>query len=340
MSAVEINRDWLWQFLGASMPAEGETVDIRGQAFIQRAGILRSIAVYSDQQKQTEQIFGFKWKKVDTFNSPNSLARMKAWLLSRYTDPAEAPWFAEHGDFPLVLDAGCGGGMSGLELFGPMANRIHYLGVDISEAVEVAAERFQAAQYNGAFIQADIANLPFEKESVDVIFSEGVLHHTDSTEHTLKNLAHLLRPGGRFMFYVYKKKGPIREFSDDLIRDRLQNMQPDEAWRAMEPLTRLGILLGELDAEIDIPDDIEILGIPAGKISVQRLFYWHVAKAFYSTDLTFDEMNHINFDWYAPKNAHRQTLEQVRQWCSEAGMTIEREVSEQAGITVVARKYI
>ena len=36
--------------------------------------------------------------------------------------------------------------------------------------------------------------------------------------------------------------------------------------------------------------------IPSVSISVKRLFYWHVAKIFCGEDLTFDEMNHINFD--------------------------------------------
>ena len=39
----------------------------------------------------------------------------------------------------------------------------------------------------------------------------------------------------------------------------------------------------------------------------------------------FDEMNHINFDWFAPQNAFRQTLEEVRELCMEAGLEIERE---------------
>jgi arsenite methyltransferase len=115
-------------------------------------------------------------------------------------------------------------------------------------------------------------------------------------------------------------------------------MSPDEAWRAMAPLTKLGISLGKLDAEVDIPEAIDLLGIPAGRINVQRLFYWHVAKAFYAPDLTFDELNHINFDWYAPANAFRQTPEQVRRWCAGADLAIEREVVEEAGITVIARK--
>jgi hypothetical protein len=115
-------------------------------------------------------------------------------------------------------------------------------------------------------------------------------------------------------------------------------MSPQQAWEAVEPLTQLGIALGELDAEIEIEKPIELLGIPAGKIDVQRLFYWHVAKAFYRPDLSFDEMNHINYDWYAPANAHRQSRDEVRAWCAEFGLAIEREVIEDAGIAVVARK--
>ena len=80
------------------------------------------------------------------------------------------------------------------------------------------------------------------------------------------------------------------------------------------------------------------MDIDAGEIDIQRLFYWHVFKCFYRSDFTLDEMNHINFDWYAPKNAFRQTPEQVSDWCLEAGLNIERKEVEEAGITIVARK--
>ena len=116
------------------------------------------------------------------------------------------------------------------------------------------------------------------------------------------------------------------------------DMPPEDAWQAMEPLTRLGVALGELDAEIDVPAPIELLGIPAGRISVQRLFYWHVAKAFYRPDLTFDEMNHINFDWFRPLNCHRHTEQEIRKWCLEAGLSIEQLDVSESGLTVVALK--
>jgi arsenite methyltransferase len=145
-------------------------------------------------------------------------------------------------------------------------------------------------------------------------------------------------PGGRFLFYVYRRKGPIREFTDDYIRQRIGTLDPEEAWRAIMPITRLGHALGELEVEVDVQESIALLGIPAGRIDVQRLFYWHVLKAFYRPDLTLEEMNHINYDWFAPANAHRQTPEEVRSWCEEAGPEVERERVEPAGITIVARK--
>lgn len=263
---------------------------------------------------------------------------IRAWLVERYGDVAEAAWWSEHGSAPVVLDAGCGAGLAAVELLGKRLHDIRYVGMDVSRAVDVAAQRFAERELPGGFVQADLAQPPFAEGSLDVVLSEGVLHHTDSTESALKGLARLLRPGGRFLFYVYRRKGPIREFTDDYVRDRLQGLEPEDAWERLLPLTRLGKALGDIHVEVEVPEDVELLGIPAGPIDVQRLFYWHVFKAYHRDDLDLEELNHINFDWYAPRNAHRQSPEEVRGWCVEAGLEIERENVQEAGITVVARK--
>jgi SAM-dependent methyltransferase len=329
---------WFWQVLGTAKLGEGKSVSLNGRSYRVQGGILRSSDLLSSHQAATGEAFGYKWKRTDTFDSDASRLRARAWLVERYGDLRTGEWLRDYETRPLLLDAGCGAGLSGLELFGPIMDRLRYLAVDVSEAVDVAAARFHAAGHSPGLMQADICRLPLPPASVDVIFSEGVLHHTDSTESALKSLAALLKPGGRFMFYVYRRKGPIREFTDDYIRARLQPLSQEQRWRVLEPLTKLGIALGQLDAYIDIEEPIEILGIPRGRINVQRLFYWHVAKMFYSPELNLSEMNHINFDWYAPANAHRQTPEEVRLWCSQAGLHVEREVVEEAGITVIARR--
>ncbi|MBA2712094.1 MAG: class I SAM-dependent methyltransferase [Rubrobacteraceae bacterium] len=301
-------------------------------------GILRAGTLLSDRQTQTAETFGFKWRQRKTFESAAAMARTRAWEIERYGDVANAAWWSEYGEQPLLLDAGCGAGLSATALLEPCLDRVRYLGTDVSAAVDVAAQRFAEAGHSGAFMQADLMNMPLAEGSVDVILSEGVLHHTDSTEDALGKMTRLLKPGGRFMFYVYRRKGPIREFTDDHVRDLLQAMSPEEAWEALMPLTKLGIALGELGIEVDVPEEVSLLEIPAGPIDLQRLFYWHVFKAYHHPDLDLDEANHINYDWYAPRNAHRQSPEEVRAWCEELGLDIEREDVQEAGITVIAKK--
>ena len=327
---------WLTELLGSAPSVEGFTA--HGRKLVLDGAIVRSVETVSAEQRQTSDAFGFKWHKRETFESEASLERTRTWLLERYGDVPAAAFWDELPERPLLLDAGCGAGMSTLALFEPVLGRVRYLGADISDAVDVAAARFVEHGLEGAFLQADLTQLPLPEGSVDVIFSEGVLHHTDSTRGALHALARLLAPGGRFLFYVYRRKGPIREFTDDYLRDRLQGMSPDEAWEALVPLTKLGKVLGDMQVTVDVPEDIELLQIPAGKIDLQRLFYWHVFKAFHRPDFTLEELNHLNYDWYAPRNAHRQSPEEVRAWCAEAGLAIERERVEEAGITVIARR--
>lgn len=316
---------------------EGESVVVQGRALTTVGGIPRAAEFVSAAQDQTRETFGFKWAKRDSFEG-GVTTYMRTWLAEKYGDPGTAPWFVEHGRSPLVLDAGCGAAMSGLALFEPVLDRIRYVGVDVSTAVDVAARRFAERGIHAAFLQADLTQLPLPPETFDLIFSEGVLHHTDNTRAALTAVSRHLKPGGRILFYVYRTKGPIREFTDDYVRDKLQGMTPEEGWAAMMQLSKLGKALGELDVTVDVPEAVDVLEIPAGKINLQRLFYWHVFKAFYRPEMTLEEMNHINFDWYAPKNAHRQSASEVRAWCAGLGLVIERERVEEAGITVIARK--
>ncbi len=328
---------WLYQLLGVAAAADGNKFSSGGTEFEIRDGIPRQVVQHTETQQQTSDSFGFKWAQTEIYDQPEFLAPIRDWLVERYGDIASylAP---DLGHVPVILDAGCGGGMSAIEMFGEDLARCHYVGADVSTAVDVAQQRLAEKKIDGGFIQCDLGALPIQNDSIDVIFSEGVLHHTDTPRETFLRLAKILRPGGHFLFYIYRKKGPLREFTDDYLRDKLQVMTPQEGWDSLMPLTLLGKALGELNIEIDVPEDIDLLEIPKGKINLQRLFYWHVAKAFYRDDWSIDQMNKINFDWYAPANASRHTESELREWCDEAGLTIKREVIEDAGITMIAQR--
>lgn len=300
--------------------------------------------INSFNQKQTKDSFAFKWAKRDTYESEAVKKAGKEWLLERYFGNNEdhlVEFLNGDNKRKIILDAGCGSGYSALLLFGDLLKDHDYLGVDISEAVNIAKERFLERDIKADFIQSDLMQLDFIPDSsIDIIFSEGVLHHTDSTEKALKYVATKLKKDGYFLFYVYNKKSVIREFTDDYIREQLLPLDDEAAWKKLEPLTKLGKVFGDLNINIEIPEDIDLLEIKKGPINLQRFFYWNICKLYYRSDYNLDEMNHINFDWFRPLNCHRQTSEQVKQWCIEAGLEIQRFDIQESGITVVAKKYV
>jgi len=234
-----------------------------------------------------------------------------------------------------ILDAGCGAGLATSTWLAPGWGRdgSAFVGADISAAIDTARERLGEIE-GTTFIQADILALPFAPGSFDLVFSEGVLHHTPSTEAAFRALVRLLRPGGEIMIYVYRVKAPAREYIDDYVRDQIAGLPPEAAWDRLRPITRLGQVLAELEVEVDVPEDVELLGIAKGTYDVQRLVYWHFAKLFWNPTMTFEENNHVNFDWYHPRYAHRHTEDEVRGWFADCGLEIVRFDAQEAGFTV------
>ncbi len=294
---------------------------------------------YSTSQEQTKDAFGYKWKKRDTFGSSACQEQLRHWLLQKYFDGSENTLLNLLGkDKKRILDAGCGAGQSILALFGDLLKQHDYIGIDISEAASVCEEIFKEKKIPGTFLRCGIEELPVSLGKFDIIFSEGVLHHTDSTKKSILDLASRLMTNGRFLFYVYLKKAPIREYTDDLIREAISGMDNQQAWDALVPLTEFGKILGELNLEVEIKKPISFLGIQEGKINIQRLFYYKIFKAFYHENFTIEEMNHINFDWFRPKNCHRHTPDEIKDFCKDAGLLIERLYIDDSGISVISRK--
>ncbi|MEP7265533.1 MAG: class I SAM-dependent methyltransferase, partial [Bacteroidota bacterium] len=140
-------------------------------------------------------------------------------------------------------------------------------------------------------------------------------------------------PKGEIAIYVYKKKAPLREYTDDYIRDRISSLDYNEAMKACEQITALGKKLSEYKMDIDIPA-VDILEIKEGTYDVQRFIYHFFMKCFWNNNLSFHDNAVINYDWYHPQNCSRHTLEEVKEWYVNAGLKIVHEFSDFYGITV------
>jgi 2-polyprenyl-3-methyl-5-hydroxy-6-metoxy-1,4-benzoquinol methylase/uncharacterized protein YbaR (Trm112 family) len=101
----------------------------------------------------------------------------------------------------LVLDAGCGNGSlsRAIASFG-----CEVLAADIGRQV-VDAHRHFSKQDDGRtnYVQANLMHPPFARDTFDVVFCAGVLHHTPSTKATFDTLVPALAPGGTIFVWLY-----------------------------------------------------------------------------------------------------------------------------------------
>jgi SAM-dependent methyltransferase len=103
------------------------------------------------------------------------------------------------------LDDGCGGGRYSIALRRLGAARVR--GIDVSrEAVSLAKQRNPYPEEEVSFHCGSVLDLPFEDGRFDFVFSNGVLHHTESTEQGLAEIHRVTKPGGRVWLYLYGGK--------------------------------------------------------------------------------------------------------------------------------------
>ena len=213
-------------------------------------------------------------------------------------------------------------------------------GIDVSESVAACRRNWDRYHPDQAWklklAQADLMQMPFSDESFDIVLSDGVLHHTPDTFQALSAIVGKVKKSGLVVFYVYRKKAPIREFVDDHVREKLSQLSPEDAWRELEPLTKLARELADAHITIKIPASFAILGFEEGNYDLQRWLYWNCMKFYWNDALSLDENNHVNFDWYYPKYAWRHTPEEVRGWLDTLGLTVSRFYVDEAGISVIA----
>jgi ubiquinone/menaquinone biosynthesis C-methylase UbiE len=124
----------------------------------------------------------------------------------RYTE--YAPWMPATMGFEKfpgaqLLEIGCGMG-SDLVQFARGGARC--TGIDLTpRSIEITRHRFALYGLGGKFMLSDGERLPFESESFDVVYSNGVLHHTPDTAGAIAEVYRVLRPGGIAKVMLYHR---------------------------------------------------------------------------------------------------------------------------------------
>ncbi|MEU2713238.1 methyltransferase domain-containing protein [Streptomyces sp. NPDC007205] len=130
-------------------------------------------------------------------------ARAAGWD-SKFPDdgPAYATAVGDLGLRPgdRVLDAGCGTGRALPPLRAAVGPSGVVLGADLTPAMLAAAVR-AGRDGHGRLLLADVAALPLRSGSLDTVFAAGLIAHLPQPEENLRELARVVRPGGKLALF-------------------------------------------------------------------------------------------------------------------------------------------
>lgn len=121
----------------------------------------------------------------------------------------------------MILAAGTSTGVDATMLAESGATVI---AIDLCREAALATCRHLCHLPNVHLLQADINQTPFPPRVFDYISCDQVLHHRPEPAQSFEMLVSHLMPGGQIAVYVYKRKGPIREFVDDYVRRHTTKM--------------------------------------------------------------------------------------------------------------------
>lgn len=327
----------LEQILGASLPAEGGKLTLRNVPYVVKGGILRQAELMVPVQEDIANFYDVHWKLPGGYDNAES-DQFQTELFRVMFPGFEKRVPTQVSQGMKVLDVGCGSGVAGRAYFHGLFDRITYVGADMSAAIEQAGADFKKRGLEVGLVQGEINSLPFPDESFDFVFCPGVLHYTNDMREAIGSLARLLKKGGHFVSWIYRKQKPIRHLTDAYIRSVISAMSPQDAFEAVKPLTKLGIALGKIKEEIDVPEDIPFLEIKAGKYSVQRFFYYHIMKLFDNPELPFTRHVINNWNAYYPKQVMFLKPEEIKSYLLDLGFKIELWNDQGNGIAIDAVK--
>ena len=195
-----------------------------------------------------------------------------------------------------VLNVGCGVGMETMALK-EVTGAEQLFGIDLNLAL--LGRRAEFRDPDGVtFVIASAFDLPFDDSSFELVYSQGVLHHTYSTRDAFRSIARTVAPEGRQFVWLYGREDPLSPGGS--MTRHLMEMALRPIVNRSSPRARDRIF--------------------AGLTSLSHAHYRATQR--HGESWSRENTEHALRDWLSPKYAHRHGHNEVMAWFEEDGFRV------------------
>lgn len=160
--------------------------------------------------------------------TPEFFAHIRPWM-----NPFKFPWIMERIEREAtllngkhLLEIGCGMGYDSLEF---LKRGVRVTATDLTpNAVAMTRRHFEVESVQAEDIRtANALDLPFEDNTFDAVWANGVLHATGDTRRAIQEARRVLKPGGRAIISHFYRKPSWMYTINRLGRENIEYKEED-----------------------------------------------------------------------------------------------------------------
>jgi SAM-dependent methyltransferase len=200
-----------------------------------------------------------------------------------------------------VLDIGCGGYAAEAEALRLNLPNAEVFAVDLNLHLLRNGHKF-SPKHSLHVVIASLFHLPFEKQSFDLVFSQGVLHHTYSTREALFSIASYNSKNGFLFIWLYA----------------IEDHQVAKGFKGLRERLRYYLLMVGLRPVLSVAPKFIRVGI-VNLIALYGYLRHRYSRGPKRAGWKFKNAVHATYDYITPRYAHVHAFNEVIEWYESLG---------------------